>query len=158
MDDYLTKPIRSGQLFKLLEHYANKGTVPMKIQDQSEPEAIAETTQVWDLDKALARVCGDRDLLGELIVIFETECPKLISAIRDAIERDDSLTLELNAHGLKGAAANFSAGRAASRARDLEMMGRNQDLTGAAETFALLEIEIGKLLVEFETFPRKVAT
>ena len=47
---------------------------------------------------------------------------------------------------------------AANRARDLEMMGRNQNLTGAAETFALLEIEIGKLLVEFETFPRKVAT
>jgi PAS domain S-box-containing protein len=159
MDDYLTKPIRSAQLFKLLEHYANKGSVPMKIQNESEPElVVAETTQVWNLDKALARVCGDRDLLGELIVIFETECPKLISAIRGAIERDDSLTLELNAHGLKGAAANFSAGPAANRARDLEMIGRSQDLTGAAETFALLEIEIGKLLVEFETFPRKVAT
>ena len=158
MDDYLTKPIRSAQLFKLLEHYAAKGTLPMTIQDQPEPLVEIESTQVWDLDKALARVCGDRDLLGELIVIFETECPKMIAVIRGAIGRGDAETLELNAHGLKGAAANFSAGPATDRARELEMMGRNKNLTGAEETLAHLEIEINKLLVEFETFPRKVAT
>jgi len=158
MDDYLTKPIRSAQLFKLLEHYANKGSVPMTIQDEPEPPVESESTQVWDLDKALARVCGDRDLLGELIVIFETEYPKLIAIIRGAVKGGNAATLELNAHGLKGAAANFSAGPATGCARELEMMGRNKNLTGAAETLAQLEIEINKLLAEFETFPRKVAT
>jgi PAS domain S-box-containing protein len=158
MDDYLTKPIRSAQLFKLLVHYANKGSVPMTMEDEPEPSPESESMQVWDLDKALARVCGDRDLLGELIVIFETEYPKLIAIIRGAVKRGDAETLELNAHELKGAAANFSAGPATDRARELEMMGRNKNLTGAAETLAHLEIEINKLLVEFETFPRKVAT
>ena len=117
-----------------------------------------ETTQAWDLERALARVCGDRDLLGELMVIFETECPKMMAVIRTAIQRGDAVTLELNAHGLKGAAANFSATPAANRARELETMGRGKNLAGAAETLGLLEAEIKKLLAEFEAFPGKVAT
>jgi two-component system, sensor histidine kinase and response regulator len=155
MDDYLTKPIRSAELFDLLEQYARKGSFPMKAETEHEPMA---ETQVWNLEGALARVGGDRDLLGELMGIFEVESPKLLAMIRAAIERGDAAALELNAHGLKGAAGNFSAGPAADRARELEMMGRNKKLEGAADKLVLLEAEIKRLLAEFEAFPRKVAT
>ena len=155
MDDYLTKPIRSAELFELLEHYARKGSVPMKTEKEHEP--MAETL-VWNLAGALERVGGDRDLLGELMGIFEVESPKLLGMIRAAIARGDAAALELNAHGLKGAAGNFSAGPAAARARELEMMGRNKTLEGAPEKLGLLEAEIKRLLAEFEAFPRKVAT
>ena len=156
MDEYLTKPIRSAELFKLLEGYAKHGTLPVAaLAAEAEPTG---GTRAWDLERAMTRVGGDRDLLGELIVIFETECPKLLGLIRTAIERGDAASLEMNAHGLKGAAGNFSAGPVADRARELEMMGRNKKLDGAAETFRLLEGEIKRLLAEFEAFPRKVAT
>jgi two-component system, sensor histidine kinase and response regulator len=155
MDDYLTKPIRSAELFALLEQYARKGRPAASKEREQEPMG---ENQIWNLESALARVGGDRDLLGELIVIFESECPKLIATIRAAIERGDAAALELNAHGLKGAVGNFSAGPAADRARELEMMGRNKTLEGAGETLRLLEAEIKRLLAEFEKFPRKVAT
>ena len=66
--------------------------------------------------------------------------------------------VELNAHGLKGAVANFSAAPATNCARELEMLGRNRNLEGAAEKFGVLEAEIKRLLAEFEAYPRKVAT
>ncbi|HYA96743.1 MAG TPA: response regulator, partial [Methylomirabilota bacterium] len=155
MDDYLTKPIRSAELFELLRHYAKKASPPL--QAEKEQASMAEP-QVWNLAGALERVGGDRDLLGELIAIFEVESPKLLAMIHAAIERGDAAALELNAHGLKGAAGNFSAGPAADRARELEIMGRNRNLEGAVEKLGLLEVEIKRLLAEFEAFPRKVAT
>jgi two-component system, sensor histidine kinase and response regulator len=157
MDDYLTKPIRTARLFELIGQYTKSESAPVKAREEREPMET-ETTQTWDLERALARVCGDRDLLGELMAIFETECPKMIAVIRSAIRSGDAATLELNAHGLKGAAANFSATPAANRARELETMGRDKNLGGAAATLGLLEAEIKKLLAEFEAFPRRVAT
>ncbi len=155
MDDYLTKPIRSATLFALLERYATN-VAPIIVNKTAEPEEISEE-HAWDLNRALARVGGDRDLLVELIVIFETECPKLLRAIRSAAERGDASALELNAHGLKGACSTFSAGPSTDRARDLEMMGRNKRLAGSREMLGRLEKEIHRLLAEFEAFPRKVA-
>jgi HPt (histidine-containing phosphotransfer) domain-containing protein len=92
-----------------------------------------------------------------LIVIFETECPKLLGAIRSAVERGDASALEMNAHGLKGACSTFSAGPSTDRARELEMMGRNKQMDGSREMLGRLEKEIHSLLAEFEAFPRKVA-
>jgi two-component system sensor histidine kinase/response regulator len=155
MDDYLTKPIRSAILFELLERYA-ANAAPTAATKTAEREEIPGT-HAWDLDRALARVSGDRDLLVELIVIFETECPKLLGAIRSAVERGDASALEMNAHGLKGACSTFSAGPSTDRARELEMMGRNKQMDGSREMLGRLEKEIHSLLAEFEAFPRKVA-
>ena len=155
MDDYLTKPIRSAMLFAMLERFATKDE-PRAREKAAEREGISEV-HAWDFDRALARVSGDRDLLVELIVIFEAECPKLLNAIRSAVERGDASALEMNAHGLKGACSTFSAGPSTERARELEMMGRNQQLGGLRDMLDRLEKEIRGLLAEFEAFPRKVA-
>ena len=58
---------------------------------------------------ALARVGGDRRLLAELVGLFLTEYPHLVSSIRQAIHAGNFRAAADNAHQLKGLLAQFAA-------------------------------------------------
>lgn len=99
------------------------------------------------LDKAelLDRVDQDMEFLAETVEIFNEDGPQLLSEIRDAVKREDASALTGTAHTFKGMAANFCAKRAVDAALALEMMGRNGDLTGAADALCTLEKEAKRL-------------
>ena len=66
-------------------------------------------TSVFDLDGALERVEGDRELLGELARLYLDEVSTLLVAISDAMKKDDILAAANAAHTMKGASSNFCA-------------------------------------------------
>ena len=154
-DDYLTKPIRTADLFAAVERLRNAKT-------NATPEAFALTnapeTNTFDSDAALKHVEGDRDLLDEIIRIFSEQCPKTMYEIQNAIRAADLPVLERAAHSLKGSASNLCATGVTQAAAELEESARSGDSSRSREQFQGLESEVEKLLRELEAFSRKVAS
>ena len=154
-DDYLTKPIRTADLFAAIERLRNTKT-------DATPEAPAITnvpgTNVFDSDAALKHVEGDRDLLDEIVGIFAEQCPKIMHEIQNAIRAADLPVLERAAHSLKGSASNLCATGVTQSAAELEESARSGDSSRSREQFQALESEVEKLLRELEAFSRKVAS
>ncbi len=66
-------------------------------------------TSVFDMDGALERVEGDRELLDELAIIYLGEAANLFVAITRAMEQHDINAATKVAHTIKGASSNFCA-------------------------------------------------
>ncbi len=103
-----------------------------------------------DRKVALSRVGGDTELLKEIAVLFLETYPEVLEEIRVAAEQGNAQMLERSAHGLKGSVANFGAAAAVEAARQLEAMGRMQQLDEATQGLRNLELALAALRPELE--------
>ena len=140
MDGYLAKPINARQLFETVENLFHD----RQAADEP-PEVPVGAGYALDRTKMLERIGGDRDLLKEVAGIFVSECPRMISDIRDAVKDGDAEALQKAAHALKGSVSNFAAEAAAQAAQRLEMMGRTRAMSDASHAFKELEREIDRV-------------
>ena len=107
-----------------------------------------------DLDIAMMHVDGDLQLLSELAALFVQDYPRLVAEARESIRQNDHPGLERAAHTMKGRFAFFGITKMRDRTLDLEMMGRNQDLTGALQALTAIETEMSAILPEFVSLIR----
>ena len=151
MDAYLSKPIQSKTLYEMVEGAA---VVSRSDHDESvesrPPEAAVESIMDWAA--AVDRIGGREDLLKQMATIFFKETDKLVPALREAIALRDMVKVRRLAHSIKGSASCFAAPSAVSAAVRLEFMGRDDDLTGADEAYAVLDHEIKRLKQALTTF------
>jgi len=138
MDGYVAKPVRPQELAAAIDELL------FKAEEKREPEPADEV--VFDREEALERVDNDKELLREIIALFEEECPQLLDAIRRAIAEKDGDALQHSAHTLKGSVGNFAARAAFDAAFQLERMGKERRWEGAEQALAELEREIERLL------------
>ena len=115
-----------------------------------------KTGRVMDLDVALARVDGDRQLLAELSTMFRQGYPRLLNEARNAILQNDHAGLERAAHTLQGRLAFFGIHELHERVLRLEMMARMNDLTHAGQLLTEVETEMESILPEFESLSREL--
>lgn len=99
----------------------------------------------FDLSAVLERVGGDEEILQEIAQLFIDDSPGLVAQIRQAAEDQDAGALERSAHTLKGSASNFGAEETVQIALQLEMMGRDGNLSGVEAAYRALETEVNKL-------------
>ena len=90
-------------------------------------------------------------LLQNVVALFEEDCPGQMARIADAIEVGDAQALVAAAHTLKGSLLVLSADRASAAALELEKLGRQSQLNGTAEWFAILEAEVAAVGKELQT-------
>jgi PAS domain S-box-containing protein len=100
---------------------------------------------IFNLDEALDRVDGDRELLREMATVFLDEYPLLLVTMQDALSHGNAQTLTFAVHTLKGSVANFAATNAFEAALKLEKIGRQGNLTQAKTALAELEAELARL-------------
>ena len=81
-----------------------------------------------------------------MIHLFLGEAPRLLEAMRNALQRGDMLQLERSAHSMKGAAGNLSAPATASAALQLEQNAKNGDAELARTSLAILKGAVERLL------------
>ena len=138
MDDYLTKPIRTGDLEKMM---AKHGVSPEGAEQiDGQEEGISE---VFDGAAVLKGIDGDVELLSELTDILREDAPALLDDIRYAVETLDYSRVQEAAHKLKGMASNFSAKGTVEAAGVLEQFGRENDPSH-------LEGALANLISEYE--------
>lgn len=151
MDAYISKPLNAHELIQLIESLVPtkpKATVSGATSDKSQ----RSSDSAFDLDEALARVEGDKELLIEMINLFLEDSLDLMVDIRTAIEQGDAEKLRRAAHTLKGAVSALSASKAASLALRLETLGREKELDKAEGAYIELDREMNALREALKTF------
>ncbi|MBZ5542911.1 MAG: PAS domain S-box protein [Acidobacteriia bacterium] len=152
MDAYVSKPVHIPELLTTIESLMPESSGLEESGPDGKPPG-----DLLDIQALLARLEGDADLLAEMVELFIADCPSRLRAIREAIARGDSKSLESAAHALKGSVGNFLAKRAQEAAWKLEVLGRQADLGRAEEAFRTLEAEIEQLNPALKKLASKVA-
>jgi two-component system sensor histidine kinase/response regulator len=98
-----------------------------------------------DVRKFSERIGNDETLLREVADIFLEETPKLLARLQQALVARDTAALERAAHSLKGELAYFGS-MAADQAREVERMGRENDLAETPGMVMRLEAEVASLM------------
>jgi CheY-like chemotaxis protein/HPt (histidine-containing phosphotransfer) domain-containing protein len=160
MDAYVAKPLKSKELFQVIEEAAESlGDVnsASKNEPKRSTPVPSENSQVIDKDSALDQLDGDEELLGQMVGLILEDCPRFMEDIRSAIARGDAEALQRISHTLKGAVGNVQAHAVYEAALRLEMIGRSADLSGAEEALNGLREEMERLLPALEALSKEYA-
>jgi HPt (histidine-containing phosphotransfer) domain-containing protein len=100
---------------------------------------------VLDLEAALARLGGDRQLFAEMVAFLSEDVPTLFEELRAAVVRQDARAVRMKAHALKGLVASCGGVRAANAAQALEDAGHTGNLDQTRSLLASLNAELDLL-------------
>ncbi len=164
MDDYLAKPIQVDELIyalkncRLAANLASRkdGLVEVALQSnapgQPAPAAPqADASQILDLTQIWGMAGGDSGFVKDLIATLLEDGPHQLEAMRQAIEQGDVAALRLAAHSLKANSAQFGAHKLTRLCRELEYMGKESRLDGAADLLDQVGIqyqEVARMLAD----------
>jgi two-component system, sensor histidine kinase and response regulator len=151
MDGYLSKPIRSSDLFELIER--SLGAASENYSSSGDKKLASDR---FDGEALLARLEGRAEVCAELIDTFLKESPHTLSAIEFAVARRDAAAIARSAHALKGAVSNFGANHPAFRAAiALDRCGKSGNLEQVEQLYADLTARLGELQAEMQSFAEK---
>jgi HPt (histidine-containing phosphotransfer) domain-containing protein len=162
MDDYLPKPFNSSQLVDVLQRWVGKtehGTEDRAIEEKPLPVSTIPSkgtshTQTPSIDqKALQNIRslqspGAPDLLNRMITLYLDDAAKKLRELQGAVEAQEAPVVHRIAHGLKSASANLGAMTLSSLFKEMEMMGKSNEV-GNAQSL-LVDIETEYLVVKGE--------
>ena len=141
MDEYISKPINSDILFKTIQRLVpSEDFAPQPVE-----ETVADESPAFDSEALLSAFDHDWEFFEEAVDMFVSDYPPMLEALQEAITSQDADTLRRNAHALKGMVGNFQGLDAAKAAAELEEMGRQKELDGADQAYAILIKKIDNL-------------
>jgi signal transduction histidine kinase/DNA-binding NarL/FixJ family response regulator/HPt (histidine-containing phosphotransfer) domain-containing protein len=176
MDAFLTKPVNLPKLYQTVALAALKRDTPSASTTGANiappPDAPLAANLVTshavapsaphvpddaalDVRAQLDKMTGGSEKLARrLIDAFLKDAPKTLGQIRAALNAGDAEKVATAAHLFKGAVAIFGAPRAVGAARNLQTMGRANNLTTAAAELRNLDAAYNDLVRELSTlFP-----
>jgi PAS domain S-box-containing protein len=141
MDDYITKPIRMGELAAALRRGSGRSgaSAAGRALDQSVIHRLAASLG-----------SGGRASVDGLIATFLLHLPDQLAALRSAVERNDAQEVRRGAHTLKSNAASFGALPLADLCRELETLAKAGTLEGAPDHVSRIEAELERVTGELE--------
>lgn len=152
MDDYVTKPLNSEILFKIIHRLVSpqppsetptgRAAVP-GAGSVSAPASSA--APAFDPAASLAQIGDDVSLLDQLVVVFLEQLPRLLPPLADAVRQRDAKGIRQTAHALCSSISVLAATPAKDAARQLELMGLNNQVAGLEEAHARVLTEITRL-------------
>jgi signal transduction histidine kinase/DNA-binding response OmpR family regulator len=154
MDDFISKPFHPDDIAAVLGRLADgkggdgttniphtelsvvadQATVPVSIVGQ-------EADVVFDREELLERLGGKGELIPRFLAMFSKNSVGYLEALRQGIHAGDAEQVRIQAHSIKGAAANISALKIMETAAALEVMARDGNSDRWGELLARLESE-----------------
>ncbi len=125
MDDYLSKPVKPGELATMIEQWM-----------------LAEPDREQILDPGVTaslRSMGDEAFYQEVIGLFLGDAPLQLAAIRSAIASADAEGVRDAAHALKSSAGNVGAEALSRASAAVEQLALSGSLQRSAELLLALE-------------------
>jgi CheY-like chemotaxis protein len=150
MDDYISKPVRVGELVGALGKCSSNQRIGESANQQRFTAAESSSTAAVDpavLEKFRAMM---GEVASELIAVFLDDAPKRLAELREAKDQGDLEKLERAAHTLKSSSATLGAMPLSDLCRDLEAMGRERTLEGTAEKVTQVEAEYARVKAALE--------
>jgi PAS domain S-box-containing protein len=147
IDEYLAKPFRSSDLYRLIDLYTGRPTAVKESGNVPEPKSGS-----LDWQQAFETVGGDRELLTDLFRVFLSEQESMVSQIESAVQAIDFREIRRTAHSLKGALHHLGAKSPANVAREIELMGQTENIENVGERMSILKHLISELTQEITEF------
>ncbi|HXT72621.1 MAG TPA: response regulator [Candidatus Angelobacter sp.] len=144
-DDYIPKPIQPANLFAAMERMHPSERDP-------EPDVAAPAVSDSFNAALLERVQGDRELLAEIVQLFESGLPAILQGLRESIARKEAAEIARTAHMLKGSVGNFGRGSAFRALEEMERFAKENDMAQTAKAFVPVERELKELLAALQPF------
>ena len=151
MDGYVSKPIHSDELYSAIAALVDAAPKPVE-SSPIVPKSAPPLRELVAWDEALGYVGGDEELLRELIQTFVVECPVWMRSLDAALKRNDADAIHAVCHPFKNSLYLFGAKAAGDHASRLELMGRDRNLTGAADVRKSLQSELDTLMPALREF------
>ncbi len=108
------------------------------------PRSPAAAT-TFDQAELLKRLMGNRGLAQKLVQGFLQEVPLQLSSLREYLTQGDATGAHRQAHSVKGAAANLSAGSLRAVAWEAEQAAKAGELRNLAQLLDTMEAEFARV-------------
>jgi CheY-like chemotaxis protein len=138
MDDYLSKPVTLDDLARALGS-TTQIPVGRPATGPSSEGDVLDAAVLARLRDALGNI--HPEALANLVDAFLEETPALLTALRQALVDGDAQQLSRSAHTLKSNAATFGANDLSALCRELELLARSGDITGAPPLIDRSDVE-----------------
>ena len=161
MDDYLAKPVDAKALMEVLHRWSpdasqdrleqTRQSDQTRFQDAMTNQSaltnkrLPPATDIFDVEGLRARVEGDLELFEEMIELYLSSSPLLLTEIESAVASRDGEKINRAAHTLKGVLKNMCASTCADAAWELETIGKTGDLERAPKSLGTLKQEYQRL-------------
>ena len=164
MNDYVSKPIDSDRLFRVLNRWLPTQLLEPICQERHPVGIVLENLPGIDLKTGLERMGGNWGLYRELLLNYPEKYAIRVGDIQKAVEDGNIETAIRLAHTLKGVASNLNFDEVYNVARDLEKALKNHAseeinglLDGLAAELEKVRHSITQLeLIADESFGRSV--
>ncbi|HEV7683884.1 MAG TPA: PAS domain S-box protein [Pyrinomonadaceae bacterium] len=127
MDDYVSKPVNPEELNKVLGRLFSHAAEPESMRNDD-----LENLPPVDMERLYQAMGRERSELQEILDIYLEQLPLSLEQLRLAIAREDANEVGLIAHNCSGTSANCGMTAVVSPFQELERMGRENKLAGAA--------------------------
>jgi HPt (histidine-containing phosphotransfer) domain-containing protein len=154
MDDFISKPFHPDDIAAVLGRLAdgNAGgrntnaphTEPAVETDLAAGSASTEGQEalaVFDREELLERLGGKGELIPRFLAMFSKNSVGYLEALRQGVSEEDTEKVRVQAHSIKGAAANISALKIRETAGALESLAREGTRDGWDDLLVRLEAE-----------------
>jgi two-component system sensor histidine kinase/response regulator len=153
MNDYLSKPMGLPDLQAALERWPVQIDRLSKFGNDRVEEVVARgitdtrTEREAPVDiQCLTEAAGsDPEQLRELIEMYLQNSSELMKDLEVAIQTGASREIEILAHKYVGASASCGMTAILGSLRELEQMGRSNELTGAAKSYACASEQLNRI-------------
>jgi PAS domain S-box-containing protein len=127
MDDYISKPVKSSELQKVLERLLVSAG-----DDQKRPEAASDANAPVNMDRVYQAMGSEPKELREILDIYLGQMTSNLEKLGLAIEAGNAEQVNFIAHNCAGTSANCGMNAVVSPLKELERMGRDKELAGAS--------------------------
>ena len=115
MSDYLAKPVEPGELYQVLERWLGPAMDRVAAESPEKPRGAAgilpDSLPGLDLQEALGRLGGNRNLLRQLLLRFRGDYGQAPGEVRRWVNTGDLAQARTLVHNLKGASGALGASR-----------------------------------------------
>jgi two-component system sensor histidine kinase/response regulator len=139
MDDHITKPVKVDDLTRILECFLAGPSLTVETQEGSSDKRMPPV----DLDRLQQALGDDPEEISEILGLYRDEMTANLIKLDSAIAAGNAGEVNLIAHNCAGSSANCGMVAVVDQLRELERMGRENQLIGAAQ----LKVQVG---VDFE--------
>lgn len=131
--------VRQSSQIEAVDHFSED-------EDEFLSRAFRKNTQSLGdaqyLEKILPRFGDDLDFFLTTFEEFIQQCETKLTELKEAVRSQNTTSVKLHAHNLKGVAANFEAVKLTRLAHQLDMQAAKGDLEGADQLITEMESQI----------------
>ncbi|MBR6642327.1 MAG: response regulator [Lachnospiraceae bacterium] len=156
--DYISKPIVSSELEKMLLKYLPKEkledeergcTTPGQGEHQANEEELAENPWI-DWDQGLMYCAGNKEVYLEILKMFYHQGTKNLDLISEYVEKGDLNNYRITVHSVKSTALSVGANGLSEYAKEMELAAKENNIEK-------MQQETGAFLEDYQTVLNVIA-